>query len=96
VDYNYNFNPVQNTFFLGGLNPPFWLHSPTMVGRSVSFSICGTAGATYQIQSASSLGAGDQWQSAGSVTLTNAIQSWSDPALLANSSRFYRLVQINP
>ena len=96
VDYNYNFNPVQNTFFLSGLTPPPWLQSPTMIGRSLSFSICGAVGCTYQIQSVSNLGTSDEWQSAESVTLTNAIQGWSDPAPLANPSRFYRLVQTSP
>jgi len=96
VDYNYNFNPVQNTFFLSGLNPPPQIQSPIMFGKSVSFSIGGLVGGTYQIQSVSSLGPSNQWQSAGSVTLTNVIQSWSDPVLLTNSSRFYRLVQTNP
>ena len=96
VDYNYNFNPVQNTFFLSGLTPPPWLQSPTMIGRSLSFSIRGAVGCTYQIQSVSNLGTSDEWQSAESVTLTNAIQGWSDPAALANPSRFYRLVQTSP
>jgi hypothetical protein len=95
VDSYYNYNPVQNTFFLSGLNPPPRIQSPIIFGKSVSFSIGGSVGGTYQIQSVSSLGPGNQWQNAGSVTLTNVIQSWSDPVLLTNSSRFYRLIQTN-
>jgi hypothetical protein len=93
VDSNYNFNPVANTFFLTGLNPPLQIQSPLLSSKSVSFTIRGATGTACQIQTASSLGPNNQWQSAGSVTLTNPVQSWSDPVLLTNSRRFYRLVQ---
>ncbi len=53
-------------------------------------------GWTYQIQSVSGLNTSNQWQTAGSVTLTNSTQIWSDPVPLTNSSRFYRLMQTNP
>ena len=96
MDYYYNFNPVQNTFFLSGLNPPPQIQSPVISGSAFSFTILGSMGGTYQIQTLSSLGTGDQWQSTGSVTLTNSIQTWSDPVLLTGLNRFYRLVQTDP
>jgi hypothetical protein len=95
MGYDYNFDPVPNAFFLSGIYPPPRIQQPALSGGTCSFSIQGTIGGTYQIQSISSLGAG-LWQMAGSVTLTNAIQRWSDPAILTNSSRFYQLVQTNP
>lgn len=96
VDYNYNFNPVPNTFFLSGLNPPPQIQWPVISGKTVSFTICGSKGCTYQIQSASNLNTSNPWPTSGSVTLTNSTQVWSDPVLLTNASRFYRLAQTNP
>lgn len=95
MGYDYNFDPVQNTFFLSGIYPPSQIHQPALSAGSCSFYIQGTIGGTYQIQSISSLGA-SLWQMAGSVTLTNSIQRWSDPAILTNSTRFYQLIQTSP
>jgi hypothetical protein len=96
LGYDYNFDPVPNTFFLSGLNPPPQIQWPVLSGQTVSFTICGSIGYTYHIQSVSSLNTSNQWQKAGSVTLTNSTQIWTDPVLLTNSSRFYRLVQTTP
>jgi hypothetical protein len=93
MDYDYNFDPVANTFFLSGLDPFPQIKWPLLSGQTVSLTICGSKGYTCQIQSISSLNGSNQWQTAGSVTLTNSAQIWTDPAPFANSSRFYRLVQ---
>jgi len=87
---------VPNTFFLSGLNPPPQIQWPVISGKTVSFTICGSKGCTYQIQSASNLNTSNPWPTSGSVTLTNLTQVWSDPVLLTNASRFYRLAQTNP
>jgi hypothetical protein len=37
------------------------------------------------------LGTSTNWQTLGTLTLTNSVQTWSDPAPATNFSRFYRL-----
>ena len=96
MDYNYNFNPVPNTFFLSGLNPPPQIKWPVLSSRTVSFTICCSIGYSCQIQSVSSLNTSNHWQTVDCVTLTNSTQVWTDPVPFTNSSRFYRLVQTTP
>jgi hypothetical protein len=91
IDYNFNFNPVPNTFFLSGLTPPPLIQSVGVSGGLVSLSLRGGVGVTYEIQSLPALGTSTNWQTLGSLALTNSVQTWSDPAPATNFSRFYRL-----
>jgi hypothetical protein len=91
IDYNYNFNPVPYTFFLSGLTPPLQIQSLGVSTGLISLTLHGGVGTTFKIQSLSDLGTGTNWQTLGSLTLTNSVQTWSDPAPATNSSRFYRL-----
>jgi hypothetical protein len=91
VDYNFNFNPVPNTFFLSGLTPPPQIQSLGVSGGLVTLTLSGGVGVTYEIQSIPALGTSANWQTLGSLTLTNSVQTWSDPAPATNFSRFYRL-----
>jgi hypothetical protein len=91
VDYNFNFDPVRNTFFLSGLTPPVQIQSVVVSGKLLSLTLSGVAGVTCDIQTLAGLGTSNAWQTLGSLTLTNAIQTWSDSAPATNFSRFYRL-----
>ena len=91
VDYNYNFNPVLNTFFLSGLTPPLQIQSLGVSSGLISLTLHGGVGTPFKIQSLSNLGTSTNWQTLGNLTLTNFVQTWSDPAPATNSSRFYRL-----
>jgi hypothetical protein len=55
-------------------------------------TIAGIPGQTYGIQTTASPAVSNSWIGLTNLTLTNAADIWTDPALATNAAKFYRVV----
>ncbi len=61
-------------------------------GLSTQLSLTGPSGRTCEINAVDQLLATNNWQTLGTVTLTNSAVSWTDPGSTNKPQRFYRAV----